>query len=160
MVTARRCFRALFANSIEYDHYLQAAMDAVVHLCHDLDSVVLIISTSFKVFKCHVFEGSLICKVNFQLQHDHVWEENPSGIVHILNLIFELPFIGWVEFIEVGFTALCKMCANLGTIGQTIVASVWAGFDAEWIQDKVNWIQQVSNLLHYFCLFVFSSEIH
>uniref|UniRef100_A0A0N5AZI7 HECT-type E3 ubiquitin transferase n=1 Tax=Syphacia muris TaxID=451379 RepID=A0A0N5AZI7_9BILA len=119
MVSARRCFALLFKDSTDYDNYLQDAISAIAQLC---------------------------CNIDFQLQHKKAWDKDPLGIVHIMNLIFELPFVGWIEFIEVGFTALCKMCANLGHAGQTVLASVWASFDAEWIQDKVNIIQQALTL--------------
>lgn len=64
-------------------------------------------------------------------------------MVHLVNLLFQLPFVQWFEFIDVGFTSLCKMCTNLGKEGQMAVASVWAELEPKWLQDRVGMIQQV-----------------
>lgn len=85
----------------------------------------------------------LFIKSNFQLQYERAWEHNPGGVVHLVNLLFQLPFVQWFEFIDVGFTPLCKMCTNLGKEGQMAVASVWAQLEPKWLQDRVGMIQQV-----------------
>ncbi|VDM92579.1 unnamed protein product [Onchocerca ochengi] len=116
---ARRCFRLLFIETDEHKNYLNAAMGAVAQLCSIID---------------------------FQLQYERAWERDPAGITHIICLLFELPFIQWLEFIEVGFTPLCKMCSNLSEEGQMALASVWASFGSQWIQERINLMQQAITL--------------
>ncbi|VDM10033.1 unnamed protein product [Wuchereria bancrofti] len=119
MDAARRCFRLLFIETTEHKNYLNAAMGAVAQLCSIID---------------------------FQLQYERAWERDPAGVVHIICLMFELPFVQWLEFIEVGFTPLCKMCSNLSEEGQMALASVWASFGSQWIQERINLMQQAITL--------------
>ncbi|KAL4002772.1 HECT-domain (ubiquitin-transferase) family protein [Acanthocheilonema viteae] len=119
MDAARHCFRLLFIETSEHKHYLNAAMGAVAQLCSIID---------------------------FQLQYERAWERDPAGITHVICLMFELPFIQWLEFIEVGFTPLCKMCSNLSEEGQMALASVWASFGSQWIQERINLMQQAITL--------------
>uniref|UniRef100_A0A915Q1Q2 HECT-type E3 ubiquitin transferase n=1 Tax=Setaria digitata TaxID=48799 RepID=A0A915Q1Q2_9BILA len=116
---ARRCFRLLFIETEEHKNYLNTAMGAVAQLCSIID---------------------------FQLQYERAWERDPAGIIHIICLMFELPFVQWLEFIEVGFTPLCKMCSNLPGEGQMALASVWASFGSEWVQERINLMQQAITL--------------
>ncbi|EFO20031.1 hypothetical protein LOAG_08458 [Loa loa] len=119
MDAAGRCFRLLFIETNEHTNYLNAAMGAVAQLCSIID---------------------------FQLQYERAWERDPAGITHIICLMFELPFVQWLEFIEVGFTPLCKMCSNLSEEGQMALASVWANFGSQWIQERINLMQQAITL--------------
>ncbi|VDK88598.1 unnamed protein product, partial [Litomosoides sigmodontis] len=116
---ARRCFHLLFIETSDHKHYLNAAMGAIAQLCSIID---------------------------FQLQYERAWERDPAGITHIICLMFELPFIQWLEFIEVGFTPLCKMCSNLSEEGKMTLASVWANFGSQWIQERINLMQQAITL--------------
>uniref|UniRef100_F1KTF0 HECT-type E3 ubiquitin transferase n=1 Tax=Ascaris suum TaxID=6253 RepID=F1KTF0_ASCSU len=119
MDAAKRCFDLLFRDSSDHENYLQVAMGAVAQLCNVID---------------------------FQLQYERAWEHNPGGVVHLVNLLFQLPFVQWFEFIDVGFTPLCKMCTNLGKEGQMAVASVWAQLEPKWLQDRVGMIQQAMTI--------------
>ncbi|VDM37456.1 unnamed protein product [Toxocara canis] len=119
MEAAKRCFDILFEDSDDHENYLQVAMGAVAQLCN---------------------------VVNFQLQYERAWKSNPAGMVHLVNLLFQLPFVQWFEFIDVGFTPLCKMCTNLGSEGQMAVASVWAGFEPKWLHDRIGMLQQAMTI--------------
>lgn len=72
--------------------------------------------------------------------------------------MFELPFVQWLEFIEVGFTPLCKMCSNLSEEGQMALASVWASFGSQWIQERINLMQQVCHIFD-FCSIHFLNSV-
>ncbi|MCP9258111.1 Ubiquitin protein ligase E3A [Dirofilaria immitis] len=116
---ARHCFQLLFIETDEHKNYLNAAMGAIAQLCSIID---------------------------FQLQYERAWERDPAGVIHIICLMFELPFVQWLEFIEVGFTPLCKMCSNLSEEGQMALASVWANFGSQWVQERINLMQQAITL--------------
>ncbi|VDN02113.1 unnamed protein product [Thelazia callipaeda] len=119
IVSARRCFRLLFVETEEHENYTTIAMDGIAQLCGITD---------------------------FQLEHEKTWKSDPAGVIHIINLIFELPFVHRLEFIECGLLPLCKLCSNLPTQAQTILSSVWANFGATWIQDRVSVLQQAITL--------------
>lgn len=77
------------------------------------------------------------------MHYESAWENDPGYIIHLVNLVFELPFIQWLEFLDVGVTPLCKMCANLCKEAQMALAKIWAEYETKWLQDRVEFLQQV-----------------